>query len=84
MLKSRRVPPAPAKLQGQLPAGAGPVKVVVKVHTPGHVPPAARLSARIDATMFTAEVDADKLAEVADDPQVAAISVGSPILPAAR
>lgn len=84
MFKARSVPPVPAKLQGAVRDLRGLVKVIVKVRTPGHVPAAATLRSRIDETMFTAELDAGRLQELAADPDVVTVSVSSPILPAAR
>lgn len=84
MLKARPVAPAPAKLQGAARNLRGPVSVIVKVLTPGHVPAGATVRSRIDETLFTAECLAEQLPQVAADPDVVSVSVATPILPAAR
>lgn len=84
MFKTRSIAPASGKLQG-LPRGqTGTLAVIVKVQTPGHVPAAALLRSRIDDTLFTADIDATRLAELEADPDVLAISPATRILPAAR
>lgn len=84
MFKTRSIAPASGKLQGLSRGQTGTLAVIVKVQTPGHVPQAAQLRARIDDTLFTADVEAARLAEVEADPDVLAISPATRILPAGR
>lgn len=53
----------------------GTVQVIVKVRDAGYVPPAAKLRARMDGHLFTADVLADALPQVERDPQVVSVSV---------
>ena len=86
MFKVRQLPNPAEKISAGLGSAAagGSVKVIVRVQTAGHVPAGARLRSRIDQNLFTAEIDSSRLADVAADPDVVAISPARRIGPVAQ
>lgn len=55
------------------------VSAIFKVKEPWYVPPTVRLRARIDATLFTGEMQADSLAQIEADPNVVSVSLAKPL-----
>lgn len=64
------VPDEPPRWGGRL---AESSRVIVKVTTPGYVPPGFDVRTRIDDRMFTADASRRAVADAADDPQVEAV-----------
>lgn len=54
---------------------SGQFAVIVKVNKPNYVPNGFVVRSTIDATMFTANVEASALAAIEEDPFVVAVSV---------
>jgi hypothetical protein len=84
MFKTRTVPGLPPKVSGcaaDWPA-TGKVHVTVQVKTPGHVPQGVVLRSRIDGVLFTGEMDASSLQQVAADPLLVSLAAASRVLPA--
>ena len=55
------------------------VEAVLKVCTPGYIPPQVTLRARIDTTMFTGEMPFRALEEIDSDPEVISVSISKPL-----
>jgi hypothetical protein len=84
MFKTRSVPSLPSKVSGcatDWPA-SGTVHVTVQVRQPGHVPQGLVLRSRVDDLLFTADMDASHLQQVATDPLLVSLAAASRVLPA--
>ena len=53
-----------------------PVRVIVKVKSPGYVPSGFRVRTRVDDELFTAEASESDLATATIDPQVESVERG--------
>ncbi|WP_427007925.1 hypothetical protein [Pseudarthrobacter sp. H2] len=54
--------------------GSEPVRVIVKVKTPGYVPAGFRVRTRVDDEFFTAEASESDLSGATRDPQVESVA----------
>ena len=61
----------PGALDSATPTGT--VQVIMKVRDPGYVPSEATVRARIDEHLFTADVPADGLARLQENPKVVSV-----------
>jgi hypothetical protein len=57
------------------------VSAVIEVREPGYVPDAANRRAAISPTLFTADVERDRLPDLERDPLVQSVEVGRPLHP---
>jgi hypothetical protein len=53
-----------------------PQRVVVKVRTPGYLPPGFTLRAKIDDELYTADANEEQVAAALNDPQVISVERG--------
>ena len=84
MFTSRTVKSLPRKVSGCItdwPA-SGLVHVTVQVSQAGHVPAGVELRTRIDEMLFTGQMQASALRQVAADPLLVSLAAATKVMPA--